>query len=113
MNIKLVEVLNNYELLLLFKEKSYCQRGEKNMGNDLLQTNGLFELRREREREKQNRFDTKLTYFLTNLKLTYSSKTLTHVHFLKIVVIQFVANFFQKNIVNFIFLKFLGRIALG
>ena len=52
MNIKLVEVLNNYELLLLFKEKSYCQRGEKNMGNDLLQTNGLFELRREREREK-------------------------------------------------------------
>lgn len=46
MNIKLVEVLNNYELLLLFKEKSYYQGGEKNMGNDLLQTNGLFELMR-------------------------------------------------------------------
>ena len=47
MNIKLVEVLNNYELLLLFKEKSYCQGGEKNMENGLLQTNDLFELKRE------------------------------------------------------------------
>ena len=84
MNIKLIEVLNNYELLHLFKEKSYCQGGEKNMGNDLLQTNGLFELKR--ERIKYNRFNTKLTYFSTNLKLTYSSKTLIHVHFSKIVV---------------------------
>ena len=32
MNIKLVEVLNNYELLLLFKEKSYCQGGGKIWG---------------------------------------------------------------------------------
>ena len=48
MNIKLVEVLNNYELLLLFKEKSYCQGGEKNMGNSMLQTNDLFELKKEK-----------------------------------------------------------------
>ena len=46
MNIKLVEVLNNYKLLHFFKEKSYCQAVEKNMGQDLLQTNGLFELMR-------------------------------------------------------------------
>ena len=49
MNIKLVEVLNNYKLLLFFfKKKSYCQASEKNIGKDLLQTNGLFELREPR-----------------------------------------------------------------